>query len=103
MRQPTRGGALSGSYAGAAADLALGVGGGGKVRIGGSVNSIVLQPLSVQGQTGLNFAFEVEFDAAQDLKLTGSSSGEPPAWPRSALACDCARSIGLHRLSQSAS
>jgi Protein of unknown function (DUF992) len=57
--QPRRGGALSGSYAGAAADLALGVGGGGKVLIGGSANSIVLQPLSVQGQTGLNLAIGV--------------------------------------------
>jgi hypothetical protein len=57
--QPTRGGALSGSYGGAAADVALGVGGGGKVLIGGSAKSIVLQPLSVQGQTGLNLAIGV--------------------------------------------
>jgi len=57
--QPRRGGALSGSYAGAAADVALGVGGGGKVLIGGSAKSIVLQPLSVQGQTGVNIAIGV--------------------------------------------
>jgi hypothetical protein len=57
--QPRRGGALSGSYGGAAADVALGVGGGGKVLIGGSDKSIVLQPLSVQGQTGLNLAIGV--------------------------------------------
>jgi hypothetical protein len=57
--QPRRGGALSGSYGGAAADVALGLGGGGKVLIGGSAKSIVLQPLSVQGQTGLNLAVGV--------------------------------------------
>src|SRR5215467_805516 len=57
--QPRRDGALSGSYGGAAADVALGVGGGGKVLIGGSAKSIVLQPLSVQGQTGLNLAIGV--------------------------------------------
>src|SRR5215467_14089461 len=57
--QPRRGGALSGSYGGAAADVALGVGGGGKVLIGGSAKSIVLQPLSVQGQTGVNLAIGV--------------------------------------------
>lgn len=56
---PRRGGALSGSYGGAAADVALGVGGGGKVLVGGSAKSIVLQPLSVQGQTGLNLAVGV--------------------------------------------
>jgi hypothetical protein len=57
--QPRRGGTLSGSYVGAVADVALGVGGGGKVLIGGSDKSIVLQPLSVQGQTGLNLAIGV--------------------------------------------
>ena len=57
--QPRRGGALSGSYGGAAADVALGVGGGGKVLLGGSAKSIVLQPLSVQGQTRLNIAIGV--------------------------------------------
>jgi hypothetical protein len=48
--------ALTGNYAGATADVALGIGGGAKVLVGGSNNSIVLQPLSVQGQTGLNLA-----------------------------------------------
>jgi uncharacterized protein DUF992 len=57
--QPRRGGALSGSYGGASADVAIGVGGGGKVLIGGSAKSIVLQPPSVQGQTGLNIAIGV--------------------------------------------
>jgi hypothetical protein len=39
--------------------VAIGVGGGGKALIGGSAKSIVLQPLSVQGQTGLNIAIGV--------------------------------------------
>lgn len=50
---------LTGNYAGATADVALGIGGGAKVLVGGSNNSIVLQPLSVQGQTGLNLAVGV--------------------------------------------
>jgi len=48
--------ALAGNYGGAAASVAVGVGGGANVLVGGSNNSIMLQPLSVQGQTGLNLA-----------------------------------------------
>ncbi|HEX2839790.1 DUF992 domain-containing protein [Hyphomicrobium sp.] len=51
--------ALAGNYAGATADVAIGIGGGAKVLVGGSNNSIVLQPVSVQGQTGLNLAVGV--------------------------------------------
>jgi hypothetical protein len=54
---PKRG--LAGNYAGASADVAIGVGGGAKVLLGGSNNSIALQPVSVQGQTGLNLAVGV--------------------------------------------
>ncbi|MFZ4808778.1 MAG: DUF992 domain-containing protein [Hyphomicrobiaceae bacterium] len=50
---------LVGTYAGAAADASIGVGGGAKVLVGGSSKSIVLQPLSVQGQTGVNLAVGV--------------------------------------------
>ncbi|WP_315704874.1 MULTISPECIES: DUF992 domain-containing protein [unclassified Bradyrhizobium] len=46
-------GDLSGDYAGAQGSAAVGVGLGGNVLIGGSANSIALQPLSVQGQVGL--------------------------------------------------
>ncbi len=59
---PTRGvlaGALSGKYVGIAADASAGVGGGANVLIGGSNNAISLQPVSVQGQTGLNAAVAV--------------------------------------------
>lgn len=51
--------ALTGDYGGAAADASIGVGGGAKVLVGGSNNSIVLQPVSVQGQTGINLAVGV--------------------------------------------
>ncbi|HYD15279.1 MAG TPA: DUF992 domain-containing protein [Hyphomicrobium sp.] len=50
---------LRGNYAGATADASLGIGGGAKVLVGGSNNSIVLQPVSVQGQTGVNLAVGV--------------------------------------------
>jgi hypothetical protein len=49
-------GELSGNYAGAQGSAAIGVGGGGNVLVGGSANSIALQPLSVQGQVGLSVA-----------------------------------------------
>jgi len=49
-------GDLSGNYAGAQGSASVGVGVGGNVLIGGSANSIALQPLSVQGQVGLNVA-----------------------------------------------
>lgn len=54
-----REGMLAGNYAGAAADASIGVGGGANVLVGGSSDSIILQPVSVQGQTGLNIAVGV--------------------------------------------
>ncbi len=51
--------ALGGSFVGAAADASLGLGAGAKVLIGGNNKSVVLQPLSVQGQTGVNLAIGV--------------------------------------------
>ena len=53
-------GDLSGNYAGAQGSATLGVGAGGNVLVGGSANSIALQPLSVQGQVGLNVAAGLE-------------------------------------------
>ena len=49
-------GALAGRYAGATAEASVAVGLGANVLVGGSNNSIALQPLSVQAQTGLNVA-----------------------------------------------
>ena len=53
-------GDLSGDYAGAQGSATLGVGVGGNVLVGGSDNSIALQPLSVQGQIGLSVAAGLE-------------------------------------------
>lgn len=53
-------GDLSGNYAGAQGSASVGVGLGGNVLVGGSNNSIALQPLSVQGQVGLNIAAGLE-------------------------------------------
>jgi hypothetical protein len=49
-------GALQGGYAGAQASAAVGAGGGANVLIGGLDRSIALQPVSVEGETGLNVA-----------------------------------------------
>ena len=53
-------GALSGNYAGAQGSASVGVGLGGNALVGGSDNSIALQPLSVQGQVGVNLAAGLE-------------------------------------------
>jgi hypothetical protein len=53
-------GALSGDYAGVQGSAALGVGAGGNVLVGGSNNTIALQPLSLQGQVGVSIAAGLE-------------------------------------------
>ena len=53
-------GDLAGDYAGAQGSATLGVGLGGNVLVGGSNNSIALQPLSLQGQIGVNIAAGLE-------------------------------------------
>ena len=53
-------GDLAGNYAGAQGSASVGVGLGGNVLVGGSGNSISLQPLSLQGQVGLNVAAGLE-------------------------------------------
>jgi len=49
-------GALAGGYAGGTASATVGVGLGANALIGGSNNTIALQPLSIEGNTGLNVA-----------------------------------------------
>jgi hypothetical protein len=49
-------GTLAGSYGGATASATAVVGVGANVLVGGSGNSISLQPLSIEGNTGLNVA-----------------------------------------------
>src|ERR1700722_7569115 len=51
-----RAGALEGDYAGASASATVGVGVGANVLVGGLDKSIALQPLSVEGNKGLNVA-----------------------------------------------
>jgi hypothetical protein len=51
-----RKGALAGDYAGASAQVTAGVGAGANVLVGGLDKSVDLQPLSVEGSTGLNVA-----------------------------------------------
>ena len=50
---------LNGTYIGVAADASVGLGAGAKVLVGGAENTITLQPLSLQSQTGLNLAVSV--------------------------------------------
>jgi hypothetical protein len=61
-------GALAGNYGGVAASVTLGAGAGANVLIGGFEKSIALQPLSFEGQNGLNVAAGV---AALSLKYRG--------------------------------
>ncbi|HEY1850100.1 MAG TPA: DUF992 domain-containing protein [Candidatus Binataceae bacterium] len=62
-------GALAGSYGGVDASVALGVGAGANVLVGGFDKSIALQPVSVEGQNGLNVAAGI---AGLSLKYEGS-------------------------------
>ena len=50
---------LRGSYQGASGNVALGVGVGAKVLIGGSRRTVSLQALTVEGQIGINLALGV--------------------------------------------
>jgi Protein of unknown function (DUF992) len=49
-------GALAGDYVGATGSATVGVGAGANVLVGGSNRTISLQPLSIEGNTGLNVA-----------------------------------------------
>jgi hypothetical protein len=49
-------GALAGNYGGASAEATVGAGVGANVLVGGSNRTVTLQPVSVQGQVGLNLA-----------------------------------------------
>src|SRR5450830_816234 len=52
-------GALAGNYGGASAEATVGAGVGANVLVGGSNRTVSLQPVSVQGQPGLNLAVGV--------------------------------------------
>jgi hypothetical protein len=63
-------GELAGSYGGVGANASIGIGGGGNFLLGGSQNSYALQPISVQGQTGLNVAAGVAGLELQPVQVT---------------------------------
>lgn len=64
----TRGpGALAGNYVGATAEVAAGVGAGANALVGG--NKVVLNPISVTGEIGINLAAGI---ADLDLNYAGS-------------------------------
>ena len=65
-------GALAGHYGGATASAAIGVGAGANVLVGGFKHSIALQPVSIEGENGLNVAAGI---AELSLKLNKS---KPP-------------------------
>ena len=64
-----RPGALEGGYGGATASATLGVGLGANVLVGGFDKSIALQPISIEGNSGLNVAAGI---GALNLKYTQS-------------------------------
>jgi hypothetical protein len=61
-------GELAGSYGGVGANASIGIGGGGNFLVGGPANAYALQPISVQGQTGLNVAAGI---AGLDIQPVG--------------------------------
>jgi hypothetical protein len=64
-------GNLAGNYGGVGANASVGVGGGGNFLVGGPQNSYALQPLSVQGQTGLNVAAGVANIELEPVRFGG--------------------------------
>lgn len=67
-------GALAGDYVGAQASAALGAGVGANALVGGFDRSFTLQPVSVQGETGLNIAAGI---GSMSLHFVG-----PEGWRR---------------------
>ena len=54
-----RPGVLTGRFVGASGEISVGVGVGANVLVGGTAQGISLQPLSVEGQVGVNLALGV--------------------------------------------
>ncbi|QUS41188.1 DUF992 domain-containing protein [Tardiphaga alba] len=65
-------GGLAGQYGGVGTNASVGVGFGGNFLVGGPNNLYGLQPVSVQGQVGLNVASGI---VQLDLESTGPLSG----------------------------
>ena len=73
-------GDLAGNYGGVGANASVGVGFGGNFLVGGPENPYALQPLSVQGQTGLNVAAGI---ADISWSRSGSGAAARPSSPAS--------------------
>ena len=67
-------GDLAGNYGGVGANASVGIGGGGNFLLGGPANSYALQPISVQGQTGLNVAAGVAGLELQPVRFSRGGS-----------------------------
>jgi hypothetical protein len=67
-------GELAGNYGGVGANASVGIGGGGNFLLGGPQNSYALQPISVQGQTGLNVTAGVAGLELQSVRFTRGGS-----------------------------
>ena len=66
---PNRVGLLAGNYAGATTSVTLGVGAGIHALVGGMHDTITVQPISIEGNTGLNVAAGI---ATMNLESTPS-------------------------------
>ncbi|MBU6443648.1 MAG: DUF992 domain-containing protein [Alphaproteobacteria bacterium] len=71
----TKPGALEGGYGGVTAQAGVGLGAGANVLIGGFDKSITLQPLSIEGEKGLNVAAGIGA-----LRLKYVAAGPAPAF-----------------------
>lgn len=81
---PTTGlrrGALSGNYGGATASATVGVGAGANVLVGGSGRSIELQPVSIEGNSGLNVAAGIGDITLRFVAPEGPMAPPPPPPP----------------------
>jgi hypothetical protein len=70
-------GDLAGNYGGVGANASVGVGFGGNFLVGGPANSYALQPISVQGQTGLNVAAGVADIELEPVSFTHGGYRRP--------------------------
>src|SRR5438445_12344994 len=70
-------GDLAGNYGGVGANASVGIGGGGNWLVGGPANAYALQPVSLQGQTGLNRAARVPGLELPPVRLPGGRT--PPS------------------------
>jgi len=73
MKITSRPGLLAGHYGGGTAGATIGLGAGGNILVGGFEDSIALQPLSIEANTGLNLAggiAVIELNLASEQQAT---------------------------------